>query len=255
MIDLHCHILPGLDDGAQDLQEALDMARMAVQDGITEIVATPHTKNGLYSNDAETILQSTALFQEALDEAQIPLRVHAGSEVHVHFEMIENVLERNVLTINDERAYVLVELPIVNVPHGIESLLHELKVAGITPILAHPERNVVIRRKPELLREWIENGALAQLTADTLLGRMGKKMQVFATYLVQKQLVHVIASDAHNIRTRRPKLRAAYQRLTEIAGHEVSTMFRENSRRIVQGRACTVREPVAEQKRHRFHWF
>jgi protein-tyrosine phosphatase len=255
MIDLHCHILPGLDDGAQDLQEALDMARIAVQDGITEIVATPHTQNGLYNNDADTILQATERFQLALDDAQIPLRVHAGSEVHVHFEMLEHVMQRDVLTVNNERKYLLVELPILNVPREMETLLHELTVAGITPILAHPERNVIIRRKPELLAEWIEHGALAQLTADTLLGRMGKKMQVFATYLIQKQLVHVIGSDAHNIRTRRPKLRAAYQRLTEVAGHEASTLFRENSRAIVQGRACMIREPYSERKRHRFHWF
>ncbi|MGZ4033106.1 MAG: tyrosine-protein phosphatase [Tumebacillaceae bacterium] len=255
MIDLHCHILPGLDDGAQDLQEALDMARIAVQDGITDIVATPHTQNGLYNNDAHTILQATEHFQAALDDAQIPLQVHAGSEVHIHFGLLEHVLRSEVLTVCNQRKYLLVELPVLNLPRDTDDLLHELRVAGITPIIAHPERNVMIQRKPELLGKWIEKGALAQLTADTLLGRMGKKMQVFATFLVQKHLVHVIASDAHNIRTRRPKLRAAYQRLSEVAGHETSTAFRETSKAILQGRPCTVPEPFHERKRQRFHWF
>ncbi|HEU4963699.1 MAG TPA: CpsB/CapC family capsule biosynthesis tyrosine phosphatase [Bacilli bacterium] len=255
MIDLHCHILPGLDDGAQTLEDALEMARIAVADGITDIVATPHTRDGVYRNDAEAVLAAVESFQRELEAAEIPLRIHPGAEVHVHVEFVENLLDGNTLTIGNGRKYVLLELPVQSIPRFTDELIYELSVEGITPIIAHPERNVALRENPNRLAEWIEQGAIAQVTAGSLLGKMGERAKKTAELMVQRRLVHVVASDAHNSGRRRPELGEAYRVLASLVDEEEATRYQVNASAVLQGGSCTVLEPaqvVAKKKRFFF---
>lgn len=249
MIDLHCHILPGLDDGAQSMEEALEMARMAVQDGMTDIVATPHTYNGLYLNRAVDILKAVDDLQQALDRESIPLRIHPGAEVHVHAECIEHILSSEILTICNGRKYLLLELPFHHIPRFTDDLLYELKIQEIIPIIAHPERNAVLCERPNILVNWIQEGALAQLTAGSLLGHLGERAKSVAEYMVEHGLVHVIASDAHNTRRRRPELRAAYLALAEKFSPELAECFKENARIILRGESLQIESPIARPKK------
>lgn len=249
MIDLHCHILPGLDDGAQTLDEALAMARIAVADGITDIVATPHTHNGLYMNKAEDILQAVSHLQEALNREGIPIRIHPGSEVHIQVELLENILSGETLTYGNHRKYVLLELPTLNLPRFMEQLLYELNVAGITPIIAHPERNLLLRENPELLANWVRHDAIAQLTAGSLLGLLGDRAKKAAEFMVKRRLIHMIASDGHNTVRRRPELVEAYRVVEKLMSKEEVQIYRFNTKAILRGENCTVLEPLYNKKK------
>jgi protein-tyrosine phosphatase len=251
MIDIHCHILPGLDDGAQTLEDALDLARIAVADGITDIVATPHTHDGIYRNDASVVLSAVAEFQQMLDAEQIPLRIHPGAEVHLHLELVENLLSNQTLTLGNQRKYLLLEFPSQSVPNFADDMLYELMIAGITPIIAHPERNTVLREDLNLLRKWVEQGALAQVTAGSLTGKLGERAKLAAQRMVQQRLAHLVASDAHNIRNRRPGLSDAYDLVPQEA-----EMFKYNAWAVLHGRPCKILEPIArESRKKRFFFF
>lgn len=224
IVDLHCHILPNLDDGPAGLPEALRMARMAVRDGITDIVATPHTSNGIYVNKADDVISAVKAFQQALNNAQIPLQVHPGSEVHIHVELIRNLQNMSTLTFGNRKRYVLLELPQFNLPLMTDLLINELRCAGIVPVIAHPERNQVLSNNPDRLARWIGGGAIAQLTAGSLTGELGRRVQKTAEYMVKKKLAHMIASDGHNDGTRSPMLSKGYMALEKLLpGQDVST--------------------------------
>ncbi|MGZ4135512.1 MAG: tyrosine-protein phosphatase [Tumebacillaceae bacterium] len=256
MVDLHCHILPGLDDGAQSLEDALEMARLAVEDGITDIVATPHTHDGIYLNRQSDVLTAVEQFQRALDEHEIPLRIHPGNEVHVHVELIENVTSFESLTIGNQRKYLLFELPVQTIPSYVDDLLYELQVEGITPIIAHPERNAVLRKEPDRLAKWVEDGAIAQVTAGSLVGTMGERSKAAAEYMVTHRLVHVVASDAHNCGNRKTVVRQAFERLGELSSQVEVMNFQSNALAILRGETFHKCEPIYKQKKKkRFLFF
>ncbi|SEM93610.1 tyrosine-protein phosphatase [Lihuaxuella thermophila] len=248
MIDLHCHILPGLDDGAQTMVEALEMARIAVADGITDIVATPHTHDGIYKNLSKEVLKAVDEFQSVLDRKGIPLRVHPGAEVHIHVEFLRNIFSFNVLTVNQCR-YVLLELPVQTIPRFTEKLIYELLENGLVPMIAHPERNAVIRENFDLLADWIREGAIAQLTAGSLMGWMGERTKAVAEYMVKHRLVQVIASDAHNTVRRRPELKTAYELISHITSREEERMFRINAEAVFWGEDCERLEPTIDRNK------
>lgn len=238
LIDLHCHILPRLDDGPSSDDEALEMARIAVQDGITDIVATPHTENGLYQNSPERITEAAERLQRKLREENLPLRIHVGSEVRIHIDLIDNLQSSRTATFCNAKRYVLLELPSSQVPLFMTDMIRELKAASIMPILAHPERNKILQAEPERLREWIEAGAIAQVTADSLAGRMGKRVQTTARRMVVNNLVHVLASDAHNSRNRKPQLREAFRLLERMTSRATARQFLLNAQSILAGNDC-----------------
>jgi protein-tyrosine phosphatase len=240
MIDLHCHILPYLDDGPCDLSQALEMARIAVEDGITDIVATPHTENGLYKNSREDVLKAIGNFQGVLNQEGIPLAIHAGSEIHIHCDLVEHVKNSLLLSVCDHRKYILLELPSVFLPRFTDQLLHELKLSDITPIIAHPERYEAVRNHPDRLAKWMEQGAVVQLNAGSLLGHMGKKTKEFALYLLQRGLVHVLASDGHNSERRRPILADAYRYAAKATSVEAALLLKENAKAVLRGEMCSV---------------
>jgi len=218
VIDLHTHVLPGLDDGAQSLEEALAMVRVALADGVTCLVATPHD-TGFVPYDAGKVKVLTVQLQAAIETEGLPLRLVVGSELYAVPDLTARLRAGESLTLGGSR-YPLIEFPLTDLPLCTDQLLFELRVAGFRPIIAHPTRNEVFRRDPNRLCQLIEKGALAQLTAGALMGHFGSPFQEAAYVLLEHNLVHFLASDAHDPERRPPRLSEAVVRAAEIVGCE-----------------------------------
>lgn len=241
MIDLHSHILPGLDDGAADLKEALAMAGIAVADGITIMVATPHVETGLYDHSRETILAAVEELRGRLQENGIPLELLPGAEYRLEPDLPGRLQRGELLTINDGGRYLLVELPAALVPEYTARVFYELQLQGVTPVIAHPERNHTLTRHPSILYELVARGAVVQLTAGSFAG--GSPTAAAARALLARGCVHLVASDAHNSHKRPPRLTEACQELEKLAGQARSAeLVRGNPLRVLQGRALETRE-------------
>ena len=216
MIDLHCHILPNVDDGAGSLEESLAMARHAVDDGIHTVVATPHSLNGLHSNPLKKVIADVSALQEALAQNHIDLKIYPGADVHLCPGMLKRIEIGEACTINGDGKYIILELPSSTVPAGVKDEIFAMKMNGITPIISHPERNSNIQQDPNILYDLICMGALGQVTAMSLTGDFGKLAGNTAQLLLKHRLFHIIASDAHSVRDRPPALSEAVQKAAEI---------------------------------------
>lgn len=219
--DIHCHLLPGIDDGATDLAASLAMARMAAADGTRTIVVTPHQMGNFAHNRGDDIRARAAALQKEIDAADIPLSILPGGDVRIDDGMIEGLLSGDVLTLGDHGKHVLLELP-HETYLPLEGLLAELKRHGMTGVLSHPERNRGLLQSPELLAPLVDSGCLMQVTAGSLMGTFGSASQRLSEWMVQQGLVHFLASDAHSPAKRRPLLNRAYLRMKELAGSEVA---------------------------------
>jgi protein-tyrosine phosphatase len=235
-VDIHCHLLPGLDDGADDECAALGMARIAVAEGIETVVATPHQLGNFATNRGETIREAVVRLQALLDAEQVPLRVLPGADVRIEDGMLAKLKSGEVLTLADGRRHVLLELP-HELYFPLEPLLAQLAAAGLAGILSHPERNQGILRRPALVAPLVENGCLMQVTAGSLVGRFGPASQQLAEQLLTEGLVHFLATDAHGTRNRPPLVREAFERAAELAGEQVAHQICcENPRRVAEGK-------------------
>jgi len=220
MIDIHAHILPQLDDGAKTPEEALAMCRIAADDGITAIIATPHTMNGAYLNTRETIIEKVKELNGTLEENNINLKVYPGSDVRIYPRIISDVEEGKVLTLNNNKRYILLEMPHQTIPAMALDILSHLADSGIIPIVSHPERNEQVLRRFEILAEMKERGALLQLTAMSITGEFGEKIKDLSGRMLKEGLVDIIASDAHSPDRRPPVLSQAVSLASEIVGPE-----------------------------------
>ncbi len=221
LVDIHCHLLPGIDDGAADLDQTLAMARLAADDGISTVIATPHQLGGYATNRGDAIRRQTAELQQFLRRHGVLLRVLPGADVRIQPEMIEKLRSGDVLTLADRRRHVLLELP-HELYFPLQRLLSDLRAVGITGILSHPERNLGIRASRHLVRPLVDAGCLRQVTAGSLTGTFGRDVQEFAEWLIRQQLVHFLATDAHGPRSRRPLLRRAFDRAEQLAGEQTA---------------------------------
>lgn len=246
MIDLHCHILPGVDDGSGSQVESLSMARKAVEDGIHTIVATPHTLNGIYTNPAKEVTSKVASLQQALSDNYIELRLYAGADVHLCPRMLERIEIGEAGTINNAKNYILLELPSQAIPPAVKDEIFTLMVNGITPIITHPERNPIIQHDMNILYELVRMGALCQITAMSITGDFGATVMQCAQRLLTHRLVHVIASDAHSADTRPPVLSAAVEAAAEIMGsyEHSQRMVTEVPAAILSGDVIEISEPT-----------
>lgn len=209
MVDIHHHLLPGLDDGSNSLDTSVAMARLAAEDGITHIVCTPHA-NGRYSFDPAANSTRLAELRRRLDEEQIGITLGTGCDFHLSYENVSEArLDPSRFTINGF-SYLLVEPPDYGIPQGLEEIFYQLQLAGITPILTHPERNPTFQAEPDRLKPWLRAGVLIQVTADSLTGHKGRKAQQFAHQLLALRWAHFLATDAHNTTSRPPRLREAH---------------------------------------------
>lgn len=255
MIDTHCHLLPGLDDGAPDDAVALAMARLAVADGVTAIAATPHMREGDYLNERPKVLEAVERFRELLAREGVPLALEPGSEVHLSARLAERVTERRILAYGDRvpgdgrPAYLLLECPYRTRPIRLEETVFELLLGGIVPVLAHPERIRWFQEEPARYESLVGRGVLGQMTTSSLLGTFGRKVQGLAETFVRRGLVHVLASDAHDTQYRPPLLAAGRRRWAELAGEASAEAATAGiPRALVEGRPVEVVPPRAEPR-------
>ena len=197
MIDVHCHMLPGIDDGSKDLTTSLELAQAAVADGITHALMTPHHMNGRYTNHATDVIRMTDEFQDELDRRNIPLTVFPCQEVRINGQLLEAIDHNDILTCDVSGHYVLIEFPSDDVPLYTQNMLFEVMQRGMIPVIVHPERNTRLMKHPGLLYQMVERGAFAQVTASSYVGTFGKKVQQFSEDIIDAGLAHVFASDAH----------------------------------------------------------
>lgn len=234
MVDIHCHLLPGLDDGAKDMDEALAMCRVAQADGIGTIVATPHCRNGTFHNNEKTILPVLDQLQEAVDKAGLTLRLLPGADLHIHPELI-TFLQHNPRLLLGGR-YFLLECPAQSIPPYTREFIFKSLLAGYVPIITHPERNTVLQRQDNLIEEWVRAGALIQITAMSVTGDFGHQVRDCAHKWVRSGLVHVIATDAHSAKRRPPVLSRTVKVLEESIGAEqTQSIIHDNPTKILKG--------------------
>jgi protein-tyrosine phosphatase len=218
MIDIHSHILPGLDDGASDLETALQMARMAVADGIRTIIATPHTDPLRGEPSPDLVRERVAAFAAVLEREGIELQVLPGAENVLSDNLVEALRDGKVLTLGDRGKYVLIELPFGGYPTFIPELMFNIQLQGFLPVLAHPERSAMNRANPSAIQELVDKGARLQVNADSLLGRGGRAVMVLAQRLARNKAIWAVASDAHDLRSRPPQLSPVRKALRKLGG-------------------------------------
>ena len=219
MIDLHCHILPGIDDGASDLGVSLDMAKAAVAQDIAIVACTPHILPGLYHNSGPAIRQATLRLQEVLDTEGIPLRLVAGADVHMTPDFVAGLRSGHLLSIADSR-YVLVEPPHHSAPPQLEGFFFNLVASGYVPILTHPERLSWVPARYEAIKRLILAGVWMQITAGSFAGAFGRNALYWAERMLDEGCVHLIATDAHDAERRPPDLAAARELVAKRVGAE-----------------------------------
>jgi protein-tyrosine phosphatase len=253
MFDIHHHLLPGLDDGARDLDTALSMVEMAVADGITHVVCTPHA-NHHYFFDPEHNAGLFAELQDAITKRfGDVITLGLGCDFHLMFDNIEDAQRHPTrYTINGHN-YLLVEFPDSAVSPNTAQTFYQLSLSGMIPVITHPERNPILSRQPERMFEWLKAGALIQVTASSLTGRFGRMAEESALWLLDHQWVHFLATDAHNTQSRPPRLRAAYDFVAER--YDRATAERlciRNPRAVFYGESLeTQPEPATPQSLHR----
>lgn len=220
MIDLHCHLLPGVDDGAEHLEAALDLARQAVADGIQVAALTPHVHPGRYANRRSSLLAHFEAFKTALAEAGIPLAVHLAGEVRLGMETLEMALEDDIPFLGTVDGYriMLLEFPHQTIPVGSQQFIDRLIQLKIRPLIAHPERNKAIMAQPDRVVPMLDAGCWLQLTAGSLAGQFGSGALATARTLLQNGWAHVIATDAHNLTHRPPVLSAGRDAAIALVG-------------------------------------
>ncbi len=224
LVDLHSHILPGLDDGAASLEAALAMARVAAADGIEVMVATPHIWPGIYDNAPDGIRQAVADLQGQLEGAGVPLRLVPGAEVMLDERLPERLGAGELLTLADRGEHLLIELPPSALPLCTEQVIFEVEVAGLTPILAHVEKHPEVQERLELVQTLVERGCLVQVDADSLRSPPDRRVGSTVRWLLEHDCAHIIASDAHSLNTRSPRLSDAVDRAGRILGESAQPM-------------------------------
>ena len=256
MYDLHAHILPGVDDGARNIDQTLEMARVAAQSGTRFILATPHRRD---VTDRSSPAEVRSLIDEVnvrVKEQGTDLTLLLGMENHLDLDLPEEVTVGRALPIGNTR-YILVEMPFLGTPMYVEDVLYQLQLQGLTPVLAHPERIETFQRDPELLLDLVERGMLSQITAGSTVGLFGRRVQRFTAYLLRRNLVHVVASDTHRPDgPRSPKLGPGIAAVTRLVGETSAMgMVIDTPRAILEDLPIEVDKPRSDESVRRWWQF
>ena len=246
MIDLHCHYLPFVDDGASSLPEAVALATAAVANGIRHAVLTPHVFPGQWDNTRASLAAPFAAFRTMIETSDLPLGLSLGGEVRLLPECLEMAARGELPTIGawDEDRVVLLELPDSHVPPGTEKAVEFLRARGYRPMIAHPERNKDVMRDPRKLLPMLQQGCLLQVTAASVVGLFGAPAQRSALQLLDAGVVTVIASDAHNLQHRPPRMAEARAALAARYGEPAAVLLTETHPGRVVGLVSTLPEPA-----------
>jgi protein-tyrosine phosphatase len=242
MIDIHCHILPGLDDGSPDLEESVAMVRLAAEAGTTDLVASPHSDLQF----AFDPLLAESKIAELSEASGGVLRIHYGCDFHLHYENVQKALaEPSRYAVNHKR-YLLVELSELLILKTTDEILERMHSAGMIPIITHPERNSVLQYHIAKLENWVGDGCCLQITAQSLFGRFGRKARAFSVELLKRGLVHFVASDGHDCRNRPPRLDEAFEWVRKRFGAQTAErLFISNPGAVLAGEPLAPAEPDA----------
>jgi protein-tyrosine phosphatase len=250
MVDIHCHLLPSLDDGAREESIAIEMAKMAVADGITHTVATPHS-NYRYHFDPEVNRRKRDELQQNIGQS---LTILLGCDFHLSYENLEDVRIRpSRYTINGLQ-YLLVEFADSGIPPSMDQVFFDMLSRKVIPIITHPERNPILSRNLPQIQKWIGAGCFVQVTAGSFLGRFGKQAQKVSQSLMKHNMVHFIATDAHDTVHRPPLLSEARQAIAKDYGDDAALALSEtNPRAVIEGRELPWRPQLRGIEEHK--WF
>lgn len=254
MVDTHSHLLYGVDDGPQQLSESLQLLEHAVKQGITAIITTPHAKHPMYDVPYENVLHQVHTLQLEIEKRAWPIKLFPGHEVRINENILESITMKQLYTLANSN-YLLLELPSETIPFYCKEIIRLLVASGITPIIAHPERNGAIRQNVALLEQFIRDGALAQITAGSIAGHFGKKIQQFAMDLIEARLVHTYGSDVHNMSTRPLLFEAGLDYLEKMKQLDMVDLFLENNERILENKQLLIAEPFVISERKWWHLF
>ena len=233
MVDVHCHILPGLDDGPESMEEAVAMAESAIAEGITHVVATPHSSTE-FAFDYARVQQVRERLQAEIGDSLI---LATGCDFHLNPENLEALRSDAPPFCINQHDYLLVEFNEISIPPSMDQTLHELQLMGLRPVITHPERNAILRRQPERLAKWARLGCFVQVTAGSLTGTFGPRAQEDSLCWIARGLIHIVASDAHNTRRRPLKLQPAFDIVKEQFGEQkAQALFVDNPLAAFEGR-------------------
>lgn len=248
MIDIHSHILFDVDDGPVSIEQSIEMLETAANEGIRNIISTSHLYHPQYSVAANVVKKQVKQLQNEMYERGIPMTIHLGHEVRLNEKVVSLYESKEIHTLANSR-YLLLELPSNTVPHYTKYIISDLLSVGITPIIAHPERNRGIAENPKRLENLIRDGALAQITASSLAGHFGKKVQKLSLNLVRSSLVHTYGSDAHNLSTRPFLFHKGLDYLEKLKEVDSIDLLLENNKRVLENQQLIQYEPNYEKKK------
>lgn len=249
MLDLHCHLLPDIDDGAKDMDTSLKMLEIAKKNNTRAIIATPHVIEGKWLPAWEEIVKGCHTLTNESRKFGLELPVYPGGEVALHMDILDMVKGPGPYCLNGGR-YMLVELPAMEIPGFTEDFFFTLEARGITPVLAHPERHPVLAKDPEIIVEWIRRGLLTQVNGASLMGHMGERAQMMAELLLARDMVHCIGSDAHSARRRTPDLSQTADRMVALIGmQKARQILTINPQRIIDSQDVEIFEVQPARKK------
>lgn len=242
MVDIHSHILANVDDGPENLDQTIEMLKVAIQEGITDIIATSHAYNPHYHVSKAAVEKKIKETQEMIEELNLPISIHTGQEIRVQDKTISAIENQEALTLAQSK-YVLIELPSSSVPAYTIPIIQQLITMGHVPIIAHPERNKAIVEKPSRLERLISHGALGQVTAGSVSGHFGKNIQKASITLIKSNLIHFYGSDVHNLTTRPFLYNDGLNTMDKYKLSEYADLFLENNARILENKDPLILEP------------
>lgn len=235
MIDLHCHLLPGVDDGSANLNISLRLAAEAVENGISHALLTPHHMNGVYVNHRADVVRMTSEFQKELTAHDIDLTVFPGQEVRINGDLLTALDQNDILFADEGGQYLMLEFPDDDVPAYTNDMIYQLQQRGIIPVIVHPERNTKIMRHPELIYNLLQKGCLSQITASSYVGTFGNKVENFSRQLIEAGQGYLFASDAHDLPRRKYEMKEAFDKIRMEFGGGLADEFEENAKAIING--------------------
>ncbi len=234
MIEIHSHILPNTNDGPPTMSESIQLAQTAVKQGVHTLVVTPRHLDGTNNHPKLDIIKEVIHFSHELEQKGIPLKVLPGQEVRLTWDLAEKIDKDEILPVNENTKYILIELPSNHLPKYAEQVLFELQMKGFTPVIAHPERHAEIVSKPQLVYNLVKKGALVQVAAGSINGRFGKKQAKFTNEMIDANLVHLISSEAYHSKKRPFELHEAFNKVEKTFGKQMHYYFLENSQALIE---------------------
>lgn len=255
MIDIHSHILPNVDDGAKDIDESIEMAKQYIDNGINKVIATPHYIEGAENSTKDLNLKVLESLKEALYQKGLDLDVYLGNEIYVTMDINKYLDENKISSLNNSR-YILIELPMFDIPLYMANLIYEILLKGYVPIIAHPERNARIIENPNLLYGFIMKGALTQLNLPSLEGRYGDKIKTTSELLLKHNMIHFVGTDAHSKNKRSPNVKNSLNLLKKLLDKETYRRVTYlNGLDLLNNRKINVESPIEYKEQKSLFYF